>query len=748
MERRTGEAGPEASLEDRQREGALMAGLLGPFAPLGTVPVGLAGAGYEGVKWLGQETGLGEYLPGPFKQDETTSPADFGNVLALMKGYTEQAVPKYADGGITSQQPGMVQWYDEPTEEEIPGFYLPGYGLVPADVVNEPDPTPKPGPRIKAPLTAWEEFLGAQEMSERMRRKNIGAFTEAEQQFAAEGGPVFAAMEAAGAALAPHEEFLYRELIDAGVPEGVAIGAMFLTPDPSDLLKAAKAGKWSKAEKAWAEGMAARYGKAEDPLRNVVPGRREEVIEKIYQGQGQKYIESDVIEEALVRQAGMDYNTFKAQPREKQMEIIQDLQDPAALRDVVPELKRTGEIPPSIPISKSAEVDTAVKQKVIDKRMQGFQEGAQRLEGSIQPKSQFDALLARAHKAGGVKVRATPIGEGATLGQHWSGRGLGDPSQVWWSGLASDSVFSSNTPTHELVHHLWRFIDPDSKKTFTQLVGDVENTQHIRLNLGNYKGKNASAQANELLAFTVAEILSPGSNISAGPKTVAHVLNMMGNPQLYDDVMKRKVIDYYDTSMRKFMKDPYEISGLQSEKGVPDDFLKELGVPEAAKVKPTDPVEEYALDVLDKQRRPFIDEPIRSPEDQKLADQLAREGLERQHEDIVGKMDESTLKEMEKYSAKDPDVDMPAPEEPKQTKWDDFEDDEAVVKGLPGIWNDPKKSTKLFMDNLSPEVFEMTVLQGKMTIPEYIEKFKWQPMSAHAKRMVELELERLVKGLQ
>ncbi len=90
--RRYGQAtGPGAATTDRENEGALMAGLMGPAAPLATVPVGMAGAGYEGAKWLGQKTGLGESFPGTFKQDETTSPASFENILALLKGFTNQA---------------------------------------------------------------------------------------------------------------------------------------------------------------------------------------------------------------------------------------------------------------------------------------------------------------------------------------------------------------------------------------------------------------------------------------------------------------------------------------------------------------------------------------------------------------------------------------------------------------------------------------------------------------------------------
>ena len=97
MLRRTGQGGDQANagLRDRQNEGALIAGLLGPAAPLATVPVGIVGAGYEGIKKLGQETGLGKHFPGPFRQGPETSPASLGNVLSLMKGYTTQAQEPY-----------------------------------------------------------------------------------------------------------------------------------------------------------------------------------------------------------------------------------------------------------------------------------------------------------------------------------------------------------------------------------------------------------------------------------------------------------------------------------------------------------------------------------------------------------------------------------------------------------------------------------------------------------------------------
>jgi hypothetical protein len=89
MLRRTGAVGPDAAIQDRMREGRLMSGLMGRFAPVGTVPVALAGAGYEGAKWLGQQTGLGQYFPGPFQTNETTSPASIDNVIALLAGFTE-----------------------------------------------------------------------------------------------------------------------------------------------------------------------------------------------------------------------------------------------------------------------------------------------------------------------------------------------------------------------------------------------------------------------------------------------------------------------------------------------------------------------------------------------------------------------------------------------------------------------------------------------------------------------------------
>ena len=90
MLRRTGLAGDPASaaIRDRANEGALIASFLGPAAPMATVPVAAAGAGYEGIKALGQSTGLGKYFPGPFKTDQTTSPASIENIIALLRGYT------------------------------------------------------------------------------------------------------------------------------------------------------------------------------------------------------------------------------------------------------------------------------------------------------------------------------------------------------------------------------------------------------------------------------------------------------------------------------------------------------------------------------------------------------------------------------------------------------------------------------------------------------------------------------------
>lgn len=84
--RRQGTAGDpaEAAIEDRRREGELIASLLGPAAPVATVPVALAGAGYEGAK----AAGLTDHLPGPLRSDSTTSPASIENVIALLRGYT------------------------------------------------------------------------------------------------------------------------------------------------------------------------------------------------------------------------------------------------------------------------------------------------------------------------------------------------------------------------------------------------------------------------------------------------------------------------------------------------------------------------------------------------------------------------------------------------------------------------------------------------------------------------------------
>ena len=89
--RRSGMAGDPASaaITDRANEGELMAALMGPAAPMATVPVAAAGAGYEGMKYAGQKTGLGKYLPGPFKTDETSSPASIENVIALLRGFTK-----------------------------------------------------------------------------------------------------------------------------------------------------------------------------------------------------------------------------------------------------------------------------------------------------------------------------------------------------------------------------------------------------------------------------------------------------------------------------------------------------------------------------------------------------------------------------------------------------------------------------------------------------------------------------------
>lgn len=79
-------SGPGAAIDDRRNEGALIAALLGPAAPIATVPAAAAAAGYEGVKAAGQYTGLGKYLPGPFRTDSTTSPASGENVIAFLRG--------------------------------------------------------------------------------------------------------------------------------------------------------------------------------------------------------------------------------------------------------------------------------------------------------------------------------------------------------------------------------------------------------------------------------------------------------------------------------------------------------------------------------------------------------------------------------------------------------------------------------------------------------------------------------------
>lgn len=91
------------AIKDRINEGRLMAGLMGPLAPAGTVPVGLAGAIYEGVKYAGQKSGLGKHLPGPFKVGKNTSPASGHNILALMKGFTEQATGQRQSGAATKK---------------------------------------------------------------------------------------------------------------------------------------------------------------------------------------------------------------------------------------------------------------------------------------------------------------------------------------------------------------------------------------------------------------------------------------------------------------------------------------------------------------------------------------------------------------------------------------------------------------------------------------------------------------------
>jgi len=86
--RRAGTAGDPsaAATEDRRREGALIASLLGPAAPVATVPVALAGAGFEGAKALG----LTNRLPGPLGSDASTSPPSIENIISLLRGFTER----------------------------------------------------------------------------------------------------------------------------------------------------------------------------------------------------------------------------------------------------------------------------------------------------------------------------------------------------------------------------------------------------------------------------------------------------------------------------------------------------------------------------------------------------------------------------------------------------------------------------------------------------------------------------------
>jgi hypothetical protein len=119
MERRVGEGDPQKmALLDREKEGRLMAGLLGPAAPLATVPVIGAGAVYEGVKAAAQKTGLGKYLPGPFKVGKNTSKASGYNVAALAKGFSEQAMANVGlkgkgGGGLEKEMMEKKKFHDK-----------------------------------------------------------------------------------------------------------------------------------------------------------------------------------------------------------------------------------------------------------------------------------------------------------------------------------------------------------------------------------------------------------------------------------------------------------------------------------------------------------------------------------------------------------------------------------------------------------------------------------------------------------
>ena len=87
--RRSGAAtGPGAAITDRLNEGALIRSILGPATPLAAVPATAAAAGYEGAKALG----VGRYLPGSLRTDDTTSPASGENVIAFLRGlYGDEA---------------------------------------------------------------------------------------------------------------------------------------------------------------------------------------------------------------------------------------------------------------------------------------------------------------------------------------------------------------------------------------------------------------------------------------------------------------------------------------------------------------------------------------------------------------------------------------------------------------------------------------------------------------------------------
>jgi len=76
-QRRSGAAtGPGAAIDDRRNEGALISAILGPAAPLAAVPATAAAAGYEGVKALGQRTGLGRACMEAAREAAVRWPAD------------------------------------------------------------------------------------------------------------------------------------------------------------------------------------------------------------------------------------------------------------------------------------------------------------------------------------------------------------------------------------------------------------------------------------------------------------------------------------------------------------------------------------------------------------------------------------------------------------------------------------------------------------------------------------------------